>query len=462
MDLKSLKRIAHGVTANVVAQIVIAVTQLTIVPILATHWGVELYGWWILVSTIPSYLALGDLGFATAAGAEMTMQIARGDRAAAVITFQTAWTAVAILSSALLIVALILVWCLPDSIISAPIGLTSTAARTVVSLLILHAIVSLHRTIFLAGFRGISQYALGVYSEAWIFLAEGAAVFLLGLTNYSPVVVAFALLACRSFGASVQGILLSRKARWLTFRFTWFSRSEARHLFKPSAAVLALTAGQITFLQGTVMAVGAASSTSTAATFSSVRTLTRVGVQLTGLVTRALAPEYSVFSAQLRRRAQARIVFASLALSTALLLPLALVLAVFGEQIIGWWTRGMLHAEWHFIWTMTAVMVIHGLWIPLSNLLLAVNRQEELAYKYLAFSTGSVGLAYLLGRWYGELGGALSLLVLDTATASVVFRLTFRFLATPTEIWDVVRADLRLVYDGSRIVVNRLVSSARK
>jgi hypothetical protein len=51
-----------------------------LVPVLASRWGLELYGQWLLLATLPQFLSMSDLGFATAAGTRMTMAVARGDR----------------------------------------------------------------------------------------------------------------------------------------------------------------------------------------------------------------------------------------------------------------------------------------------------------------------------------------------------------------------------------------------
>ena len=74
-------RLLRGIGANALSQIVSIGLQLALVPVLATHWGMKLYGTWLMLFTIPSYLALGDFGFATAAGVDMTMKVARGDKA---------------------------------------------------------------------------------------------------------------------------------------------------------------------------------------------------------------------------------------------------------------------------------------------------------------------------------------------------------------------------------------------
>ena len=85
------KRLVKGFAAQGFAQAINLIIQIGSVPLFIHFWGKLLYGEWLLISTVPSYFALSDLGFANAAGTEMTMRVARGDREGALKVFQLAW-----------------------------------------------------------------------------------------------------------------------------------------------------------------------------------------------------------------------------------------------------------------------------------------------------------------------------------------------------------------------------------
>src|SRR5580704_14701755 len=69
----------RGFGANAVSQLTAMVLQFAAVPIYLSHWGAAKYGIWIVAFTVPNYIALLDIGFATAAGNDMTLAAARGD-----------------------------------------------------------------------------------------------------------------------------------------------------------------------------------------------------------------------------------------------------------------------------------------------------------------------------------------------------------------------------------------------
>src|ERR1700720_4111593 len=92
---------------------VTALIQLGSVPILLHVWGVARYGDWLLLSAIPSYLTLTDLGFGDASGSEMSMRVAANDRKRALETFQSSWVLVTVVSFVILLLASAVVWRIP-------------------------------------------------------------------------------------------------------------------------------------------------------------------------------------------------------------------------------------------------------------------------------------------------------------------------------------------------------------
>src|SRR5438128_6286169 len=88
-NLKS--RLFKSIGANAYGQLVSVGIQLISVPIFLHYWGVELYGEWLILSAIPAYLSLSDIGFASVAGNDMTMRMAKGDQHGALEVYQSIW-----------------------------------------------------------------------------------------------------------------------------------------------------------------------------------------------------------------------------------------------------------------------------------------------------------------------------------------------------------------------------------
>ncbi|THD09540.1 hypothetical protein [Metallibacterium scheffleri] len=77
MDRHVTRRILHGLGANAYGQLVAVVIQLAGVPILLHAWGTQLYGEWLILAAIPTYLLMADLGFSQSAGNDMTARSVR-------------------------------------------------------------------------------------------------------------------------------------------------------------------------------------------------------------------------------------------------------------------------------------------------------------------------------------------------------------------------------------------------
>ena len=73
-------KLLRNLGANAYGQLITVVTQLVSVPLFLHYWGVTLYGEWLILSAVPAYLALSDIGFASSAANDMTIRFAQGDR----------------------------------------------------------------------------------------------------------------------------------------------------------------------------------------------------------------------------------------------------------------------------------------------------------------------------------------------------------------------------------------------
>src|SRR5258708_39598444 len=82
-------RLIRGFGATALGPVVTAIVQIVSVPVFLHFWGGKLYGEWLIISAIPIYLALSDVGFATVACNDMTMRVAAGDRDGALETYQS-------------------------------------------------------------------------------------------------------------------------------------------------------------------------------------------------------------------------------------------------------------------------------------------------------------------------------------------------------------------------------------
>jgi O-antigen/teichoic acid export membrane protein len=418
-----IRRVAAGIGMTAFDKLVVAGTQLTLVPILATHWGLALYGQWLLLATLPQFLSMSDFGFATAAGTRMTMAVARGDRDEAIHIFQSAWRAILVSSLAMIGLALVAAWLVPDSVFGAAPSASSSQLRLTLAILAVYGVAAVQGSIFFAGFRAAQLFPVGAFWNAMVLLIENVALIVAVLLGGGIVAAAAAWLCGRLVGLVGQNWLLRRRVPWLTIGLARGSWAQARALLAPAGAVMLLPIAQALVLQGMALVVGAAAGRAAVPAFAAARTLSRVGMQLCWVVSTPLMPE---FSAALARRDGARMaamIGATLLISALLVVPYALVFMGLGQTMIGLWTHGAIHAPLSLVVAFGFTVLLGGIWYPLSNLVLASDRQAGYTTWYVALAVLCLPIGYALTTIFGASGAAGVMAGLDGAMLVIVARL---------------------------------------
>jgi O-antigen/teichoic acid export membrane protein len=429
-----IRRVLAGVGANFFDKLIVAGTQLAMVPALSQAWGLHLYGLWLLLATVPSFLAVGDFGFGTAAGTKMIMARARGEESEVVHVFQSAWGAILMSSAALAALALALAWTVPAEIFGEAPGLPIEQIRVTLTLLMLYGIAAVQGSIFFAAFRAAGMFAFGATWNALIILIESSVVITAALGGAEPPLVAAALLGGRLVGLAGQTVLLRRRVPWLRIGLREGTRAEMLALLRPAGAVMLVPLAQALALQGTAVALGIAAGQAAVPVFTATRTLSRVGLQICWLFNTPLMPEFSSAAAREDRHAMALMTLVTVLVSTLLLVPYALLFAAFGQEAILLWTHEVILPPAPVVTTMALVILLGGYWYPLSNLILARNLHSSYTRWYVLLAALSLPLAVALSRQFGATGAAVAMALLEGAMLFVILRLAGRLLATPREI----------------------------
>lgn len=424
-----IRRVAAGIGMTAFDKLVVAGTQLALVPILATRWGLELYGQWLLLATLPQFLSMSDLGFATAAGTRMTMAAARGDRAEALRIFQSAWRAILASSAVVLATLFAAVWLLPDVLFAHSPAASVGEARLTLLILIAYGVLAVQGSIVFAGFRAAQQFPVGAFWNAMVLLIENAALIATVWLGGGMAAAACAWLIGRSLGLIGQQLLLRARVPWLRLGLGHGSWSEARALMKPAGAVMLMPLAQALVLQGTAVMVGLAGGQALVPVFTAARTLSRVGLQLCWIVSTPLMPEFSAAVARRDRPGMATMLLVLLGVSALLVVPYGLGFMTLGAPMIALWTHGAIEAPLGLIVGMGLTIVFGGLWYPVSNLILACDRPAAYTRPYVLLAALNLPLAFLATRLVGVAGAGLAMALLDGGMLVVVTRIARRSLA---------------------------------
>jgi len=402
-----------------------AIMQLVSVPVLLPLWGAERYGSWLMLTTIPSYFALSDFGFAAAATSEMTMLIARGERDAALVTFQSLWrlifTVIAViltLTSPLLIIGL-----LADG--SSPWW---QAHSVTLFILIAYAGATQCSRIVLAAHRSSGHYALGTMVYDVIQFVEGMIVLLLAFLGSGFAVCAAGYLAVRLCNSVIMALLLKRNVPWMQIGIAHAHTGELKRLLQSAIAAMTIPVALAINIQGMILVVGSMISPVAAAVLGPVRTVSRVAVQAVGIINRASMPEVSTAHSQGSQVSLEKLVRLNLLSVAVILLPGVILFACFGVSLVRLWTYGHIVPTVGFIVLMAIATFFNGCWTFASNMLLAINKLVQFSRRLMFVSVGVIAVAVPAARYYGLIGVATALVVAEFTTVVIALLIAYPIL----------------------------------
>jgi O-antigen/teichoic acid export membrane protein len=423
-------------------QVVTTATQIAGVPVYLYCWGAERYGEWLVLSTIPAYLALSDFGFANVAANEMAMNVANGRRPDALRVFQSTFCVIlgALAVAALLSLGLMGLQGALNILSIKTISLAETFAG--IGLFCVYVFAGQIIGLLNAGYRCEGLFARGMLlSNIGRLIEFGFCLLSVVLTSNIAVAAASMLLA-RALLLVWMRVDIAKRIPWLHFGFSQASRQQIRLLVKPSLAFMAFPIGNALIFQGLTMLVGSLLGGAAVALFATTRTLTRIPTQIVGMVNASTWPEisaaYGAGNLQLTRRLHAAACQASVFVT--ILVSCGLLVA--GQALYRWWTHNQLPFDAHLLTALLVATFMNSLWTTSSVLPAAINRHQSMAMVYLPSTVVTFGLAAALVLQLGLTGAAYALLILEIAMTLVVFKMSAKLLDEPI---------LALIRDLSRI-----------
>jgi O-antigen/teichoic acid export membrane protein len=432
----------RGLGATALGPVVTAVIQLATVPCLLHFWGAAKYGDWLILSAIPSYLSLSDLGFGDASGSDMTMRVASGDREAAVETFQSSWVLLSLVSVVVAVIAATAVWSVPWQHWVRLATLSDVQASSIVLVLGIYVLVSQQCGILESGFRCDGNFATGNVGGTLIRVVESSAGAIVGALTGSLLWAAAAYLISRVVGTVAYAIVLRKKNPWLSIGFCFATFSKIKELAAPAFGFIALPLANAISIQGFTLVIASVLGSVAVAEFSTLRTLSRLNFQLTTVIAWALWPELSrAFGAgnlplarTLHRHAYQAVMALSVAAGSAL--------CFFGPALYGHWIRNAVRFDAKTFHILLLVTFVNSLWFTSSVVSMSTNAHQRITLAYAGLSLLSIGLGRILLVRQGLSGTAMALLLIEIPMTYLVLRTSLRQLQE--KLADFVRGILTL------------------
>lgn len=415
-------RLIRGFGASALGPIVTLIIQVLKVPIFLHMWGAALYGEWLILSAIPTYLALSDIGFGNVASSDMTMNVAAGRHEEALTTFQSTWMLVCSVSLVMMGLVSAGAWFVPWRAWMKLSVISDHGAAQIMLVFSAYALFSLQNGILDSAFRCDGNYALGTTGINLVRFSEAAIATIPLVLGGGPLLVAATYLGVRAIGCVVLMLIVRRKSPWIRYGTAHANFGCVRRLASPAFAFMAFPIGNALSIQGLTIVVAMVLGPVAVVAFSTMRTLSRVGFQVLNVIARALWPELSsAFGAGnigLARHLHRRACQVAFTLSLACIVALAVV----GPHVYGSWTRHAVRFEPITFNVLLLVILANSFWYTSSVVPMASNQHEKIAVGYITGTFVSLGLAWALMKPFGISGAAAALLCIDCTMVLLVLR----------------------------------------
>lgn len=421
-----VRRLRQGMTAHALSQIINLLIHLGSVPLLLGAWGATGMGEWLLVSSLPNYLAAGDLGLAAAAANLMVMAVVAGDRAEAQRLFQTNLVALIALGPLLLLPLLTVALLLPLRQWLGLIGLDEQGLDLILVLLVLRMWLVLLGGGLVIAFRCDGYYAYGNNLYTLVRLTEFIVMALVLLAGGGMLAVAVSMALVQGAGLLVLMFGLRRCSPWLAIGWRDARWSSLRQLARPAISYMAFPIANACNQQVPVIIAGALLGPQSVAALATGRTLARLAQLSNSVISMAAWPEVSRAFGE---GAMARVrninrtaVKAGLWLGLISLAGLWL-LGPFAYQI---WTGKQIDLDRMMFALLLAGGLVNGLWSTALIILIASNRHARISRLTLGISLLLMPTVYA-GCWLAGLPGiAAALLICELLMVIPVTRESLR------------------------------------
>jgi O-antigen/teichoic acid export membrane protein len=408
------KRLIRGIGANFLGQIINLASRILLVPLFLTAWGAEVYGEWLLLTSIVAYLSLTDLGGQIYIVNRLTQAYAQDDIPLFRKILHTGLGLFLIIPLAAFagFVGLIFLFP-PGSVLQIAVTLP-TVVFLVLAILAFQFVFSLPQGILIGVYRAVGLLPRGVMLANVMQLASFT---LVGLGLWlKGGLVAIACLQLLPFLAVALAAGRDLNRRFPQFRL--LSLGEADFSFglsfiKPSLHFFGIQLSQAFSIQGTVLVVGMVLGSVQVVVFSTMRTIINLSRSFFEQISHAAWPELTRLDAQ-HDEEKFFLLFRTIFRST--LVAAVIFMATFhfwGETLYHFWLRKTVTYQQPVMDLFLIYMGQLLIWLTCSHPLMATNRHRALSKMLLVSSLLSIGLAYLGGRRLGLPGVVLGMITAD-------------------------------------------------
>lgn len=418
----SLKRnILKNSLASFFGKISVVLIRFLQVPIYILSLGVTDYGHWLVISSLPSWLAVSNLGFGSVAANEISMSVAAGDFKAANRVYSTTVFIISIITLLGTIVVTSVVLFLPNSYFTTSTSSSTSEVKFAIIWLSLSVFISFLAEVFGGRLRAINKAHKSLFLGAikpwidflffFIVLQVSKRFDYLAFASFVSVVVYTLVIGMYSRG-SITNVF---------FSITNIHRDYINKLFTKGLAFQAFPLGNAIMFQGNILVIQSVLGPVSVVLFSTARTLVRSVNQLMEMVNQIVWPEFTLLFGRQDFESIRKLHRSSVLISVLGSLISIIVLALIGVPLYQLWTGKAVMLSQNLLLLFLLPIPFNALWYTSSVVHAACNKHEALALRYLFSCATSLVSCFFLSKYFSIEGAAISTILADLLLIRFVF-----------------------------------------
>lgn len=405
-----IKRVISGISGNALYQAVNLIVQALGVPLFLKFWGVEYYGEWLILFTIPGYMAFSEMGLGTAGTVEMSMMVEKGMIAEVNTLLKNTFWFILSIGSIPFLLLLASVFILPWYKWLQFHQLTEMEFSMSFIILLLYVYVSLFMSLPLNYYRVEKKYHRERVISSVFKLLEFGSIILIITNGGNAIFAAVTYLSWRLF--MLGFVMIDLKRISTMFRLFPFSMKlkEVRGILKPGLSLMSFFLGQNLLNQGMITVIGISLGSTAVVGFSTVRTMINMIKQFIGTVNQAIYSEFSYAMGKGKTYFLYQLFKGGFYLNILIASISCSIIFIWGLDLLNFWTGHKLIVDGSFL----NLMIVYVLLGALANYTLtfvgAVNKFKYLSLVFVILTVLVLVLTTLFGR-FGGLDLVASLLI---------------------------------------------------
>lgn len=415
MELAGLfNRLVKGIGANFLGQLINIASRIVLVPLFLLAWGADIYGEWLLLTSVVAYLSLTEMGAQLYIVNLMTQDYARRDNDHFCKVLHTGMALFLIVPIAVFIIFITVITFFNPS---ASLHITQTSHSTLILILAILAfqiVISLPQSVLLRVYFAVEMLPRGVMLLNLMQLMS--LTFVAGGLWLRWGMVSIAILQVIPYGLTAGIALWDLHRKFPQFQILSLKKADfalGLSFVKPSLHFFLIQLNQAFSIQGIVIIVGMVLGPIQVVLFSTMRTMVNLIRSFLDQLSQAAWPEITRLDAQ-DDIDKFLILFRLILRSTLIAAVFFITIFHFyGGFIYHFWLRKTVPFQQPVMDLFLIYMGQFIFWLACSHPLLATNRHQTLAKVLFTSSILTIFLSYLGGRHLGLPGIVLGMIVGD-------------------------------------------------